>query len=1479
MAAGPDKQGQDREEQAGPQKTPVDPGAHGGLSPQAGPGTGDPDPQTNQEEPDIFTQWERLSEAPGIRSCAIVGVEGDGEFKELPEQIAILDIRIPLGRTRSSAEVYRALKDKVGEFGGIILQTTWTSGREVRCHVILRTLKHAHNLAFQLNGQYRDSTFGAVVGPAGYLATHRGDILSHGGLFDDALAMQGLVTEQGGNIRMKHNDNVMAVRVMRNEIPITDEDIIDIPDQVTAQSIRHASTLEQSIPALTKKCVLIKAEIPNLGTEEQQRDLMKVLDSLKGKGVKVSLVGRQLHVVMGIESAPGNMLLRLKRAKSTIERMGVRACVAFGDVTVEALDEHAFALHSRLMSTVPIPSDPGLYVTSTFEEESTKPRNASIAKMELGRKISLGRGQYALRKIEGIDTVDYEVTVGGPRKMVGREAELRRVEEMLGTLTNPEKSQSRLLIVEGEAGIGKTRLACEAMGLARSKGVVSLYNKAIEDDRNVQGKYIKKFIIGILTQVPELAESFRDIEFYAQDFVPEEYKDEYERKVSAFADPSVLIPRFMELMTAASSSRKLQVILDDLHWLDDFSRKIIQKWLDEMDENSGTNVILMGRKEEQMSDELKELIRAKENIYAGTLTLERLQLVDPSGQPDLGLLREYVLHSLPEEWKVRNISDSFLTRLAEVSEGLPLLITEILSLLQTEMSCERGWLVVDDTAVLRLRTGDLNATIMSVIQEKFNRLSEGERAVVDCMIAVGNVSKEVFEVVLRFKFADEPERYAEALLDMETLRAKGIIRFTPFGFTHDLLRQQRERDLREREGGRLSLRANEVYNPLLFAATSHLESVTPAALFGVLDRALHDEMAISEEDRREGLKEEFQRMAEIAATFYLGKNDNLNAISVVETALGKPLWVSEGLKNKVQMTLEDRLIFGIKRAKEIRQRESEKREAAHMEMVARRDTAQFDEALSESTSRLFPRTEVRNRKTPDEFEAEATVESLANYLYTMYMIAAEAYIRIGDSESANRYLTKVEKLNELAPQARLLDKPEGLDFHVLRTRAAFADKNATGNEASLRTAQGTLRSFIEIFSIDSADHEAVVLASGELAIGDIRLERPNPQSVMRIRRTTIERLETARRAVDDQPNRGEYARKLDLLITEVNRIGTQILAYGKLISQGEIDTEAKFMQNLDPFSELSISLRIIGETLLDLKRTYDRHPHLVRESMSYASLCETLARVKYLLDEGCGEVDSPDSPKAILRAGLRRAIHGDLLEQTARLYKTEGDFGLYEVLRRMFIGDIRQEDQRILMEAIDSYGKGIGEAMKIRKKQESEARANTGTVAVPLHQYERLNTFTRALARALYINRAFGSSENNVSLESLLEDREEYQELIPQEWEELMVALKASKLSTRNKPVEGRQGYLVELATAGLLLEAANNLGVDIQIPQGESGIEISDIMSERSFLFDQQKKLEGTNTERAYGLAERGLVELRLSGIEFLRKKIVGEDRRDKMP
>ena len=161
-------------------------------------------------------------------------------------------------------------------------------------------------------------------------------------------------------------------------------------------------------------------------------------------------------------------------------------------------------------------------------------------------------------------------------QLVSREAELERINSALDAVTG---GAGRLLLLAGEPGVGKTRLAQEAMVAARERGFLIATGRCYEPQMEVPYYPFLETLHHALRQAPTdvwkaLAERWPDM----VRLLPEEMPGEHGFRLTNLVDARGLgddrqrlfwqVTRFFQTLAAV---QPIALLLDDLHWADEAS--------------------------------------------------------------------------------------------------------------------------------------------------------------------------------------------------------------------------------------------------------------------------------------------------------------------------------------------------------------------------------------------------------------------------------------------------------------------------------------------------------------------------------------------------------------------------------------------------------------------------------------------------------------------------------------------------------------------------------------------------------------------------------------------------------------------------------------------------------------------------------------------------------------------------------------------
>ncbi len=350
--------------------------------------------------------------------------------------------------------------------------------------------------------------------------------------------------------------------------------------------------------------------------------------------------------------------------------------------------------------------------------------------------------------------------------LVGRDSEW---EALLGSYRSIGKG-GHVVVIEGEAGIGKTRLAEELVANVRAAGATAVIARCYAGEKNLAyGPFVEGLAAALGREDTERLKG-----------LPAVSVQEAARLLPDLADLSPDSPPAPPLDTPGARSRffgevvrvLLKVLdgpppgvlfLDDLHWADDASLSLLTYLVRRLDDKP-LYVLLTWRAEEVHEvQRLRELLaEARRSGRATTLTLQRL---------DRASVEELVGHAVPGAGMLG-------TRLSEETEGLPLFLTEYLT------AVEKGELDVGEEA------WTLPGGVQDLLRTRLLTVGEAAGQVLAAAAVVGRSFD--FDTVRAASGRGEEE----TLTALEELTSRGLIREvgSPVGgapaydFDHDKLR-------------------------------------------------------------------------------------------------------------------------------------------------------------------------------------------------------------------------------------------------------------------------------------------------------------------------------------------------------------------------------------------------------------------------------------------------------------------------------------------------------------------------------------------------------------------------------------------------------------------------------------------------------------------------------------------------------------------
>ena len=327
---------------------------------------------------------------------------------------------------------------------------------------------------------------------------------------------------------------------------------------------------------------------------------------------------------------------------------------------------------------------------------------------------------------------------------VGREAELGWLEGRLGSLL---EGRPQLVLVSGEAGIGKTRLLKELLARATRNDAIGLYGRAQEGWRIPYLPF--EPLLARLASTRGRSRRSGELLRPALD-VPASPGDVERALVRAGSSDAERLTRFSaiaEQTIALTRRTPLLLVLDDLHWADDASLDLFAHLVAATsDRATGGSIGLM----------LVASFRPVEPGQRLASLLPRLQREDICHTLELGGLDPTAIGELIRGMDLARPSHQLVETIHRATRANPLFIQEVVhSLVKQGAVSERGGVLVATTSSLRF---SLPPHVTSAIEERILALDDRCREI----LTTAAFLDDAFSIELLAAATGAPR---EALLD------------------------------------------------------------------------------------------------------------------------------------------------------------------------------------------------------------------------------------------------------------------------------------------------------------------------------------------------------------------------------------------------------------------------------------------------------------------------------------------------------------------------------------------------------------------------------------------------------------------------------------------------------------------------------------------------------------------------------------------
>jgi tetratricopeptide (TPR) repeat protein len=362
-------------------------------------------------------------------------------------------------------------------------------------------------------------------------------------------------------------------------------------------------------------------------------------------------------------------------------------------------------------------------------------------------------------------------------RLAGRDAELR---ELKTSIELAASGHGRVVLVEGEPGIGKTRLLQEAQVYARLRRFTVLLGRCYEQETGIpylpfiemfQGRFRGMDRAALLDELGPAASEFVKL-------IPDVGKALPDAEVSPPLEP--VQERLRVFSSIADYFRGLSrrgtavVVLEDLHWADAASLSLLQHLARSL---QSERMLILGSyrdveldRKHPLADALREMNR--ERLYS-RVSLRRLS-------------RDGVGAMMRGMFELDRVSDEFLDLLYRETEGNPFFVEEVLKSL-----VEEGALYREGGRWQRKEIAEIEVpqSIKEVIGRRLERISDPCQRALSLAAVIGRRFRfEVLQEVGELQEEDLLQALEEAMRT-QLIREESDAGEVEYDFVHALIRE------------------------------------------------------------------------------------------------------------------------------------------------------------------------------------------------------------------------------------------------------------------------------------------------------------------------------------------------------------------------------------------------------------------------------------------------------------------------------------------------------------------------------------------------------------------------------------------------------------------------------------------------------------------------------------------------------------------
>ncbi|MFQ5679034.1 MAG: AAA family ATPase [Gemmatimonadota bacterium] len=330
------------------------------------------------------------------------------------------------------------------------------------------------------------------------------------------------------------------------------------------------------------------------------------------------------------------------------------------------------------------------------------------------------------------EVIREEAAAGRRLPLIGRQEELREALEAWRRCA--AEKRAGVLILEGEPGVGKTRLAEEILARIRLEGGTLASIRAVPSDLASPWSGLLALCRGDLVEAPGLVAAAPGALAAVAAEVPE-WGEQFAEEIEG-ATPASLARAFSEILRASAAEQPVVLFVDDAEWLDKESAMALRAVVRDLEKLP--LFLALANAAHPPREELDELrAHLGREIDGAVLTLRPLEREK---------LAELAAHLLPE-YDAAEL-ERVVRRVEADSAGLPLLATELLHAIRLGLELEEGPAVWPESQRTLDQTlpGELPDAVTSATRIGFRRLSgEAQEVLASAAVLGERVEPAVLE--------------------------------------------------------------------------------------------------------------------------------------------------------------------------------------------------------------------------------------------------------------------------------------------------------------------------------------------------------------------------------------------------------------------------------------------------------------------------------------------------------------------------------------------------------------------------------------------------------------------------------------------------------------------------------------------------------------------------------------------------------------